>query len=104
MPHHGFFPPGVRVTAPVTPAIERARQILFCPFDFNKWIAVGVAWICLGLPVFVIGCITRHFVAPIMFLSGWSCMNAWRVLFPVVTANTGRAFHYWLLAQHILGT
>jgi hypothetical protein len=39
-------PVEVSVTAPVSPAIERMKQILFRPFDFGKWITIGFcAWL-----------------------------------------------------------
>jgi len=31
----------VSVTEPIAPAIERTRQMLFRPFDFQKWITLG---------------------------------------------------------------
>ena len=41
-----LHPPAVSVTAPVSLAIERAKQILFRPFDMAKWIAIGFcAWL-----------------------------------------------------------
>jgi len=41
-----YHPSGVSVTAPVSPAIERVKQILFCPFDLGKWFAIGFcAWL-----------------------------------------------------------
>ncbi len=34
------------VTAPVTPAIQRAKWMLFQPFDFTKWLVMGFcAWL-----------------------------------------------------------
>ena len=42
--------PNVSVVQPVGLAIERVKQILFRPFDFGKWIAIGFcAW--LATPV-----------------------------------------------------
>jgi len=38
--------PDVSVVQPVEPAIERVKQILFRPFKFEKWIAIGFcAWL-----------------------------------------------------------
>jgi hypothetical protein len=34
-------PPGVSAAAPVGPAIDRMKQILFRPFDISKWMAIG---------------------------------------------------------------
>jgi len=39
-------PPYVSVIDPITPAIERARQMLFRPFDLGKWFVIGFcAWL-----------------------------------------------------------
>ncbi len=39
-------PPQVSVTAPIQPAIDRARQLLFQPFDLARWFAIGFcAWL-----------------------------------------------------------
>jgi len=39
-------PQGISVTAPVSPAIEGTKHILFRPFDLNKWFAIGFcAWL-----------------------------------------------------------
>jgi hypothetical protein len=44
--------PYVSVVEPLTPAIERVKTILFRPFDFGKWLAIGFcAWLAeLGKP------------------------------------------------------
>ncbi len=39
-------PAQVSVIAPIQPAIERARRLLFQPFDFARWFAIGFcAWL-----------------------------------------------------------
>jgi hypothetical protein len=39
-------PAQVSVTSPIQPAIERARHLLFQPFDLAKWFAIGFcAWL-----------------------------------------------------------
>ena len=36
----------VSVTAPFSPALDRTSTVLFRPFDFAKWITLGVcAWL-----------------------------------------------------------
>ncbi len=36
----------ISVTEPITPAMERVKQILFRPFDLGKWFAIGFcAWL-----------------------------------------------------------
>jgi hypothetical protein len=45
-------PAQVSVIAPIQPAIERARRLLFQPFDLARWFAIGFcAWLArLGGP------------------------------------------------------
>jgi hypothetical protein len=39
-------PYSISVTAPLTPAIERVKSILFRPFDLGKWLVIGFcAWL-----------------------------------------------------------
>jgi hypothetical protein len=39
-------PPPVSVTQPVSPAIERVKQLLFRPFDLGRWFVIGFcAWL-----------------------------------------------------------
>lgn len=41
-------PPEISVTAPISAALERVKQVLFRPFDLGKWFAVGFcAWLSL---------------------------------------------------------
>jgi hypothetical protein len=35
--------PNVSVMAPLTPAIERVKKLLFQPFDFQVWLTIGLA-------------------------------------------------------------
>ena len=38
--------PDISVTEPVSPAIERVKNVLFRPFNFDKWLAIGFcAWL-----------------------------------------------------------
>jgi hypothetical protein len=41
-----IHPPEISVTAPVGQALERAKQMLFQPFDIGKWFVIGFcAWL-----------------------------------------------------------
>jgi hypothetical protein len=41
-------PAEISVTAPVSAALERVKQVLFRPFDLGKWFAIGFcAWLAL---------------------------------------------------------
>jgi hypothetical protein len=41
-------PREISVTAPITAALERVKQVLFRPFDLGKWFAIGFcAWLAL---------------------------------------------------------
>ena len=41
-------PPEISVTAPVSAALERVKQVLFRPFDLGKWFVIGFcAWLAL---------------------------------------------------------
>ena len=43
MPEHPF---NVSVTAPLGPAIERMKKLLFQPFDLTVWLTIGfAAWL-----------------------------------------------------------
>ena len=38
----------ISVTAPVSAALERVKQVLFRPFDLGKWFVIGFcAWLAL---------------------------------------------------------
>src|SRR5262249_24058584 len=40
------LPAEISVTAPIQPAIERAKKLLFRPFDLGKWFLIGFcAWL-----------------------------------------------------------
>jgi hypothetical protein len=45
-----MYPTEISVTAPVTPAIDRVKRMLFQPFNLGKWFVIGFcAWLaCLG--------------------------------------------------------
>jgi hypothetical protein len=74
----------------------------FDPAKVPLLIGLGLAWLCVGVPLGVISVFTRHFVVPIMYLNGGTCMDGWRVLIPVLEANPGR-FVLYLLFQIVIG-
>lgn len=40
--------PNISVLDPITPAVERVRSLLFAPFAFGRWLAVGfAAWLAV---------------------------------------------------------
>jgi len=63
---------------------------------------IGLAWICFGLPLSIVNCLTSHFVAPVMYMRGGTCMEAWREFLPVLEAN-GMRFILYLLFQIVIG-
>lgn len=64
-------------------------------------VVIGGAWICLALPFTVVSVFTRHFVAPIMYLKGGTCLDAWRILLTLLEANVVR-FICYILFQIVL--
>jgi len=64
---------------------------------------VGVALVILALALvfFLIAKLTKDFVVPIMFLRGCRCLESWRILRGLLTANLGN-FALYLLFQIVL--
>ena len=65
-------------------------------------IGVVLVMVAVGIVFFLIAKLTTDFVAPIMFLRGGRCLNAWRELFGLISANVGH-FVLYLLFQIVLG-
>jgi hypothetical protein len=66
------------------------------------FVEVGLGWFCISLPLFIASVFTRQFVVPIMYLRGGTCMDAWRILLPILAANAGR-FILYILFQIVIG-
>jgi hypothetical protein len=74
-------------------------------FDTGKiplFVALGVAWVCLFLPFSIVGAFTRHFAAPIMYLRGGTCMQAWRELMKLISSHVWE-FILYILFQFVIG-
>jgi hypothetical protein len=65
-------------------------------------IGVVLVMVAVGIVFFLIAKLTTDFVVPIMFLRGGRCLNAWRELFGLISANIGH-FVLYLLFQIVLG-
>lgn len=73
-------------------------------FDASKvvlLVALILAWFCIWVPLMIINVFTRHFVAPITYMRGCTCVEGWRILIPLLEGNAGR-FTLYILFQIVL--
>jgi hypothetical protein len=80
------------------------RMVRRDEFDIHSILVLAgvvVALLAVGVVFFVVAKLTTDFVVPIMFLRGNRCVEAWRELLCLVSANVGQ-FVLYLLFQIVL--
>jgi len=65
-------------------------------------VGILLTLVAVGIVFFVIAKLTKDFVVPIMFLRGNKCLEGWRELLRLISAN-GADFVLYLLFQVVLG-
>jgi hypothetical protein len=59
-------------------------------------VGLGLLLVVIGAVLWLIGKLTTDFAVPIMFLRGSRCLDAWRDLMELLSANAGRFLLYLL--------
>lgn len=83
-----------------TAAAGNLREFYTSVFPFL--VVIVILWICFFLPLGIVSAFTRHFVVPIMYLKGGTCMDGWRVLLTLIADNPGR-FILYVLFEIVIG-